>query len=168
MTGLHRLLAASLLVLFVSPNSDDCTLASAVNPIKNGTTSKKLQNEILNNLPSPRRQRHNPRAHNSPKRQATASEATSVKNGTTSTKLQREILNLLGLPRRPRLSLNTRLHGRKMSAPRYMMDLYNSLEMNGTAPDGGFCCNNTITDSRAVGADTIMSYLNHGKSIKRV
>lgn len=163
MTGLHRLLAASLLALFVSPNSDDCTLASAVNPIKNGTTSKNL-----NNLLSPRRQRHNPRAHNSPKRQAAASEATSVKNGTTSTKLQREILNLLGLPRRPRLSLNTRLHGRKMSAPRYMMDLYNSLEMNGTAPDGGFCCNNTITDSRAVGADTIMSYLNHGKSIKRV
>ena len=164
MTCLHRLLAAFLLALFVSPKSDDSTLTSAANPVKNGTTSKKLQNEILKNLPLPRRQRNNARAHNSPKRQAAASEATSVKNGTTSTKFQREILNLLGLPRRPRLSLNTRLHGRKMSAPRYMMDLYNSLEMNGTAPDGRFCCNNTVTDSRAVGADTIMSYLNHGKS----
>ena len=90
--------------------------------------------------------------------------ATAVKNGTTPVKLQREILNLLGLPRRPRPSLNTRLHGRKMSAPRYMMDLYNSLERNASVESEVFCCNNSVMDSRALGADTIMSYLNHGKS----
>lgn len=156
MTCLQRLLLASLIGVFVLVNNDDKTVASSMNHVvKNATTSsKKLQNETG-------RQGRNSRDRNSPKSQTAAPDAPSVKNGTTSIKLQREILNLLGLPRRPRISLNTRLHGRKMSAPRYMMDLYNMLEMNGTAADGGGCCNNTATDSRAVGADTIMSYLNH-------
>ena len=91
--------------------------------------------------------------------------ASAAKNGTTSVKVQREILNLLGLARKPRPSLNTRLHGRKMSAPRYMMDLYNSLERNASVKSGAFCCNNTVSDSRALGADTIISYLNHGESL---
>lgn len=161
MTCLQRLLLASLIGVFVLVNNDDKTVASSMNHVvKNATTSsKKLQNETG-------RQGRNSRDRNSPKSQTAAPDAPSVKNGTTSIKLQREILNLLGLPRRPRISLNTRLHGRKMSAPRYMMDLYNMLEMNGTTTDGGGCCNNTATDSRAVGADTIMSYLNHSELIQ--
>lgn len=163
MACLRRLLILSLLALFAAPKHDDFTVASSVNRVlKNGTTSKKVQRKILENLPG--RNRPNPRIYNLPKNEdASEAPTVTVKNGTTSMKLQREILNLLGLPRRPRLSLNTRLHGRKMSAPRYMMDLYNSLEMNASSSDGGFCCNNTVTDSRAVGADTIMSYLHHGK-----
>jgi len=164
---LDRLLIVSFLALFCFPKNGDHTSASTVNHVvKNGTTSEKLQQEIINNIPLFHRQRLNPRVHNSPKSQDATTEEPSVKNGTTSTKLQREILNLLGLPRRPRLSLNTRLHGRKMSAPRYMMDLYNTLQMNVTSSNRGFCCNETGTDvSRAESADTIMSYLNHGKSV---
>lgn len=52
-----------------------------------------------------------------------------------------------------------------MSAPLYMMDLYNSLEMNASDSNGNFCCDSSVMDSRAVGADTIMSYVNHGKVI---
>jgi hypothetical protein len=75
--------------------------------------------------------------------------------------LKREILGLMGLPRRPRPSMITRLYGRRLSAPLYMMKLYNSISQNQSFNEG-FCCNGTIADWRALGADTIMSYLNQG------
>lgn len=161
----YRLLILSF-ALHDSLRNDKMTEASTV--IKNGTNAKELDSEIFTRHSFPRRTRINQRHHHSSqKKRGNVADTTSVlKNGTTSGTLQREILNLLGLPRRPRLSLNTRLHGRKMSAPRYMIDLYNSLENNvSVSSDGGFCCNNTVTDSRALGADTIMSYLNHGKPL---
>jgi hypothetical protein len=75
--------------------------------------------------------------------------------------LKQEILNMMGLPRRPRPNKITRLYGRRLSAPLYMMKLYNSISQN-QSYDEGFCCNGTIADWRALGADTIMSYLNQG------
>lgn len=165
MDCLYRLLIVSFVLLYASPRSDKVYTEASAKVGKNGS-AEELDSGILNRLSFSRRPRiNNPRHLHSSQKKVDATEAPSVvKNGTTSTKLQREILNLLGLPRRPRLSLNTRLHGRKMSAPRYMIDLYNSLENNVTVTDGGgFCCNDTVTDSRAAGADTIMSYLNHGE-----
>lgn len=41
-----------------------------------------------------------------------------------------------------------------------MINLYNSLSKNDTEFKG-FCCNGTLTDQRAAGADTIMSFPNH-------
>ena len=163
MACLCRLLIVSL-ALCSSPYGSRITEASKV--VKNGTTEKELESDILNRLSFGSR-RGNSRQHHqtSQKKWDSNSESSSVlKNGTTSAKLQREILNLFGLPHKPRISLNTRLHGRKMSAPRYMIDLYNSLENNASvsSEDGGYCCNDTLADSRASGADTIMSYLNHG------
>lgn len=166
MSYIYRLFILSL-ALHTSLISDKMTEASSV--AKNGTTAKEHDSEIFSRHSFPRRmrtpQRHN--HHSSRKKREKTTETTSVlKNGSTSGTLQREILNLLGLPRRPQLSLNTRLHGRKMSAPRYMIDLYHSLESNvSLSTDGLFCCNDSVTDSRALGADTIMSYLNHGKSM---
>lgn len=158
-----RLLLVSFLALFASPTDSESTLASTINQvIKPESTVSNAQHEDLTQ--SSRRNRSNPRVNNSPRKE-NVSDAQSVKNDTTSLTLQREILALMGLPHRPRLSLNTRLHGRKMSAPLYMMDLYNSLEMNASDSNGNFCCNSSVMDSRAVGADTIMSYVNHGKVI---
>lgn len=162
MSYIYRLFILSL-ALHTSLISDKMTEASSV--AKNGTTAKEHDSEIFSRHSIPRQmrthQRHN--HHSSRKKREKTTETTSVlKNGSTSGTLQREILNLLGLPRRPQLSLNTRLHGRKMSAPRYMIDLYHSLESNvSLSTDGLFCCNDSVTDSRALGADTIMSYLNH-------
>ena len=164
MTCLFRLLIISL-ALYGSPWSDERKGASMA--VKNGTSQKKLDSEIVNRLSFPSRSANSRQHHSSQKKEYTSSDSSPVvKNGTTGIKLQREILNLLGLPRRPRLSLNTRLHGRKMSAPRYMIHLYNSLENNVsvTSSESGFCCNNSLADSRASGAATIMSYLNHGES----
>lgn len=158
MTCLARLLVASLLALRAAYHSE-CSSPSPSDKLS--ASSDLFSEEFLENLALRRQHRRGRSARESPKGQSANSERSSVKNGTTSIKLQREILNLLGLPRRPRLSLNTRLHGRKMSAPRYMINLYNSLEMNVSASDGGVCCNTSKTDARAVGADTIMSYLNH-------
>ena len=161
----QRLLIVSFLALFASPTGSESTLASSINQVvKTKSTVSNAQHEDLTQSTS-RRNRSNPRVNNSP-RKKDVSDAQSVKNDTTSFTLQREILALMGLRQRPRLSLNTRLHGRKMSAPLYMMDLYNSLEMNGSDSNGNFSCNNSAAmDSRAVGADTIMSYVNHGKRI---
>ncbi|XP_068736390.1 bone morphogenetic protein 7-like [Montipora capricornis] len=158
MTCLARLLVSSLLTLRAVYNAE-CSPQSSSNKLE--TASDMLGGEFFRNLPLPRRHRRDRRVPRPSKDQSNDGERSSAKNGTTSIKLQREILNLLGLARRPRLSLHTRLHGRKMSAPRYMMDLYNSLELNVSATDAGVCCNTSGTDSRAVGADTIMSYLNH-------
>ena len=166
MSYIYRLFILSL-ALHTSLISDKMTEASSV--AKNGTTAKEHDSEIFSRHSIPRRMRTHQRHshHSSRKKREKTTESTSVlKNGSTSGTLQREILNLLGLPRRPQLSLNTRLHGRKMSAPRYMIDLYHSLESNvSLSTDGLFCCNDSVTDSRALGADTIMSYLNHGKSM---
>lgn len=158
MTCLARLLVASVLALRAAYHSE-CSSPSSSDKLS--ASSELFSEEFLENLSLRRQHRRDRSVHDSAKGQSANSERSSVKNGTTSIKLQREILNLLGLPRRPRLSLNTRLHGRKMSAPRYMINLYNSLEMNVSASDGGVCCNTSNTDARAVGADTIMSYLNH-------
>lgn len=162
MTCLYRLLIVGF-ALNLSPWSGKDTEASTI--VKNGTSEKNLDSNIVNRLSFPsRRVNSRQQPHTSQKKEDASTDSSStVKNGSTSIKLQREILNLLGLPRRPRLSLNTRLHGRKMSAPRYMIDLYNSLENNVTVASGDsrFCCNDSL-DSRVSGADTIMSYLNHG------
>lgn len=167
MTCLYRLLIVSF-ALYSWPRSGKETDASTTS--KNGTPGKVLDSEIINRLSfSSRRGNSRPHHdHSSQKKENASAESSSVvKNGTKSIKFQREILNLLGLPRRPRISLNTRLHGRKMSAPRYMIDLYNQLENNVSvvSEESGFCCNGTLADSRASGADTIMSYLHHGESI---
>lgn len=162
MTCLYRLLFVSF-ALYVSPWSGKETEGSTA--VKNATSRKDLDSDIVSRLSfSSRRVNSRKHASSQKKEDASAESSSVVKNGTTSIKLQREILNLLGLPRRPRLSLNTRLHGRKMSAPRYMIHLYNSLENNVTVAsgEGGFCCNDTLADPRLSGADTIMSYLNHG------
>ncbi|XP_031575305.1 bone morphogenetic protein 7-like [Actinia tenebrosa] len=76
-----------------------------------------------------------------------------------SNNLKQDILSLMQLARRPRPSMMTRLHGRRWSAPLYMVRLYNSISQT-QSYHGGFCCNGTIADWRAIGADTIMSYLN--------
>ena len=147
-----------------SPWGSKVTEASKV--VKKGTTEKELKSDIVNRLSFGSRRGNSRQHHSSHKKEDSNPESSSVlKNGTTSAKLQREILNLLGLPHKPRISLNTRLHGRKMSAPRYMIDLYNSLENNVSVSgvEGEFCCNDTLADSRASAADTIMSYLNHGR-----
>lgn len=73
---------------------------------------------------------------------------------------KQEILSLMGLRQRPRPTITTPLR-QLMSAPRYMMKLYNSISKNQSYGDG-FCCNDTIVDTRALGADTIMSYLHPG------
>lgn len=160
MTCLYRLLIVSF-ALSSLPWGSKVTEASKV--VKNGTTQKQLESDIVNRLSFGR---GNSRLlQTSQKKWDSNAESSSVlKNGTTSAKLRREILNLLGLPHKPRISLNTRLHGRKMSAPRYMIDLYNSLENNASVSsiEGEYCCNYTVADSRASGADTIMSYLHHG------
>jgi len=80
---------------------------------------------------------------------------------TDSPLFRQEILNLMGLKKRPRPTIPSSFR-RVMSAPRYMMKLYHSITQNQSYADG-FCCNNTIADSRALGADTIMSYLHPGK-----
>ena len=85
-----------------------------------------------------------------------------VRDGNHSKAFQREILNLMGLPKRPRPPLHIRLYGKKLSAPRFMLDLYKSLSKNDSEQQG-FCCNGTLTDQRAAGADTIMSFPNHSK-----
>lgn len=162
MTCLYRLLIVSF-ALCSSPWGSKVTEASKV--VKNGTTEKELESDIVNRLSFGSRRGNSRQHHSSHKKEDSNAESSSaLKNGTTSAKLQREILNLLGLPHKPRISLNTRLHGRNMSAPRYMIDLYNSLENNVSVSsvEGEFCCNDTLADSRASGADTIMSYLNHG------
>ena len=85
-----------------------------------------------------------------------------IRDGNRSETLQREILNLMGLRKRPEPSREIRKHGRKLSAPRFMIDLYNSLSKNDSELHG-FCCNGSLTDQRAAGADTIMSFPNHSK-----
>lgn len=79
----------------------------------------------------------------------------------TSNNLKQDILSLMRLVRRPRPSIIARLHGRRLSAPLYMVKLYKSISQNQSYHDG-FCCNSTIADWRAIGADTIMSCLNQG------
>lgn len=162
MTCLYRLLIVSIALCSLSWDSK-LTVASKV--VKSETTEKKLESDIVNRLSFGSRRGNSRQHQTSQKKWDSNAESSSIlKNGTTSAKLQREILNLLGLPHKPRISLNTRLHGRKMSAPRYMIDLYNSLENNASVSsvEGDYCCNDTVADSRASGADTIMSYLHHG------
>ena len=95
-------------------------------------------------------------------READKSGVPLLKNESTSVSLEQEVLNLLGLVRPPKRT-NTTLFGRNMSAPRFMIELYNSLAANQSVSVDGLCCNSTVTDPRAVDADTIMSYLNHSK-----
>ena len=78
-----------------------------------------------------------------------------------SNNLKQDILSLMRMVRRPRPSMMARLNGRRLSAPLYMVKLYKSIAQNQSYHDG-FCCNGTIADWRAVGADTIMSYFNQG------
>lgn len=94
-------------------------------------------------------------------READKSGVPLLKNESTSVSLEQEVLNLLGLVRPPKRT-NTTLFGRNMSAPRFMIELYNSLAANQSVSVDGLC-NSTVTDPRAVDADTIMSYLNHSK-----
>lgn len=85
-----------------------------------------------------------------------------IRDGNHSKAFQREILSLMGLPKRPRPPLRIRLYGKQLSAPRFMYDLYKSLSKN-DSDEKGFCCNSTLTDQRAAGADTIVSFPNHSK-----
>ncbi|CAN8026994.1 bone morphogenetic protein 7 [Ixodes scapularis] len=78
--------------------------------------------------------------------------------------MQQEILNLLGFNQRPK----PKLHERKYSAPRYLLDLYNSfkdeddgeIKLDASKAHNEFLTNNqslrVINDS-----DVIMSFLNH-------
>lgn len=80
--------------------------------------------------------------------------------------MQQEILNLLGFNQRPK----PKVHERKYSAPRYLLDLYNSfkdeedgeIKLDATKAHNEFITNNQslrmINDS-----DVIMSFLNHGE-----
>ena len=80
--------------------------------------------------------------------------------------LQQEILTLLGLHHRPKPVD----HFAVESAPRFMMDLYETLSNkdDGTDNDVEFHSNNTIRlnfdSSKVEGSDVIMSFVNHGKN----
>ena len=87
-----------------------------------------------------------------------------IKNESKTVTMEKEILKLMGLPRRPQISLATMMFGRRMSAPRFMMELYNSLAANQSVTVDGPRFNGSVTDPRAVRADTIVGYLNHSKS----
>ncbi|KAH6935808.1 hypothetical protein HPB50_010295 [Hyalomma asiaticum] len=82
--------------------------------------------------------------------------------------MQQEILNLLGLDHRPK----PKIHERKFSAPRYLLDLYNSFkdEDNGDIHlDAAKAHNEFITNNQSLrminDSDVIMSFLNHGHSM---
>ncbi|KAL3200855.1 hypothetical protein MRX96_013122 [Rhipicephalus microplus] len=78
--------------------------------------------------------------------------------------MQQEILNLLGLDHRPK----PKIHERRFSAPRYLLDLYNSFkdEDNGDIHlDSAKAHNEFITSNQSLrminDSDVIISFLNH-------
>ncbi|KAL1423751.1 hypothetical protein MTO96_020815 [Rhipicephalus appendiculatus] len=78
--------------------------------------------------------------------------------------MQQEILNLLGLDHRPK----PKIHERRFSAPRYLLDLYNSFkdEDNGDIHlDAAKAHNEFITNNQSLrminDSDVIISFLNH-------
>ena len=81
------------------------------------------------------------------------------------TRVQLEILELLGLHQRPR----SVKHGYDNSAPRYMIDLYNSLKANegdDESGDDNFRTTVNLTIGQSIelsSTDVIRSFINHGK-----
>ena len=89
-------------------------------------------------------------------------EGTKAKND-----LQKEILDIFGVEHRPRPSMFYRESGKEISARKYMIDLYNSVTSNEVVVDNGneeiMLMNTTANDSNAANADTVVSFVNHGK-----
>ena len=89
--------------------------------------------------------------------------------GKEKTTLQEEILDIFGVDHRPRPNLFYRESGKEMSARKYMIDLYNSVTMNGIVSENEEktidLTNSTTNDSNAASADTVVSFVNHGKQI---
>lgn len=87
----------------------------------------------------------------------------------TKNTLQKEILDIFGVDHRPRPNLFYRDNSKEMSATKYMIDLYNSVTTNGVVSDNDdddiVLTNTTTNDTNAVKADTVVSFVNHGKLI---
>ena len=87
--------------------------------------------------------------------------------GKEKTTLQKEILDIFGVDHRPRPNLFYRDSGKEMSARKYMTDLYNSVTKDGIVSENGdddvILTNTTTNDSNAASADTVVSFVNHGK-----
>ena len=87
--------------------------------------------------------------------------------GKEKTTLQKEILDIFGVDHRPRPNLFYRESGKEMSARKYMIDLYNSVTKDGIVSENGdddiILTNTTTNDSNAANADTVVSFVNHGK-----
>ena len=88
-------------------------------------------------------------------------------DGKEKTTLQEEILEIFGVDHRPRPNLFYRETGKEMSARKYMIDLYNSVTKNGIVSENEEktidLTNSTTNDSNAASADTVVSFVNHGK-----
>ena len=88
------------------------------------------------------------------------------KPGRQRDELQQEILTLLGLHQKPK----PMDHGFDSSAPKFMINLYNTLQSDeglGIADDDVFHTNVNLTFGTEVqyinGTDVIMSFVNHGR-----
>ena len=86
----------------------------------------------------------------------------------TKNTLQKEILDIFGVDHRPRPSMFYREAGKDISARKYMIDLYNSVTKNKLESENDedtdvIFSNTTTNDSNAVNADTVVSFVNHGK-----
>ena len=91
---------------------------------------------------------------------------TGNKPGRQRDELQQEILTLLGLHQKPK----PMDHGFDSSAPKFMINLYNTLQSDeglGIADDDVFHTNVNLTFGTEVqyinGTDVIMSFVNHGR-----
>ena len=87
--------------------------------------------------------------------------------GKEKTTLQKEILDIFGVDHRPHPNLFYRDTGKEMSARKYMIDLYNSVTKDGIVSENDdddiVMTNVTTNDSNAASADTVVSFVNHGK-----